>query len=229
MLSVHLSIVMVLIDDPEPEVRECAIRQLVPICAVVGRAFGKACLVEINQTRFAEEEEVVQTAFGEMIMGLILSSAEVAQAQLVPLITDTLRRQLDEESEGFQHMNQAMINMKLKVFRQMETLIKTLPSQPANAFTQDVLLEVVRDCCITEHYEDSYGGLVALYDTQQFNWRARESTVALIPSVLSVITAGTEGKGEASHTDAAAATDVIAEGSLIYSSRGLNDPVSTSG
>ena len=176
-----LSIVMVLIDDPEPEVRECAIRQLVPICAVVGEeAFGKACLVEINQTRFAEEEEVkVQTAFAEMIMGLIpLISSEVAQAQLVPLITDTLRRQLDEESEGFQHMNQAMINMKLKVFRQMETLIKTLPSQPANAFTQDVLLEVVRDCCITEHYEDSYGGLVALYDTQQFNWRAREHSGA---------------------------------------------------
>ena len=140
-----LSIVMVLIDDPEPEVRECAIRQLVPICAVVGEeAFGKACLVEINQTRFAEEEEVkVQTAFAEMIMGLIpLISSEVAQAQLVPLITDTLRRQLDEESEGFQHMNQAMINMKLKVFRQMETPIKTLPSQPANAFTQDVCLRL---------------------------------------------------------------------------------------
>ena len=57
-----LSIVMVLIDDPEPEVRECAIRQLVPICAVVGEeAFGKACLVEINQTRFAEEEAVSYT------------------------------------------------------------------------------------------------------------------------------------------------------------------------
>ena len=52
--------------------------------------------------------------------------------------------------------------------------------------------------------------------------------MALIPSVLSVITAGTEGKGDGSHTDAAAATEVIAEGSALFTQvvAGLNDPVS---
>lgn len=226
-----VTIAVVLIGDPEPEVRESAIRQLVPICAVVGEeVFGKACLPEINPTRFAEEEEVkVQTAFAEMVMGLVpLISSDVAQAQLLPLITDTLRRQLDEESESFQHMNQAMINMKLKVFRQMEALMKVLPSQPANAFTQDVLLDVVKDCCITEHYEDSYGGLVALYDTQQFNWRARQSTVGIVPSVLATVTASGEGKGNGGGGGAAAAGELIAEGTALFTQfvAGLNDPVS---
>jgi serine/threonine-protein phosphatase 2A regulatory subunit A len=224
-----VTIAVVLIGDPEPEVRESAIRQLVPICAVVGEeVFAKACLPEINQTRFAEEEEVkVQTAFAEMVMGLVpLISSDVAQTQLLPLITDTLRRQLDEESESFQHMNQAMINMKLKVFRQMEALMKKLPSQPAKAFTQDVLLDVVKDCCITEHYEDSYGGLVALYDTQQFNWRARQSTVGVVPSVLSTVTASAEGKGNG--ISAGAVGELISEGTALFTQfvAGLNDPVS---
>lgn len=221
-----VSIAITLLGDPEPEVRESAIRQLVPICSVVGEeVFCKSCLPEINAARLAEEEEIkVQTAFADMVMGLVpLIGGDAAQSQLLPLITDTLRRQLDEESESFQHMSQALMNMKLKIFRKMGSLMKVLPSQSANQFCNDVLLDVVEGCSITEHYEDSYGGLVALYDTQQFNWRARESTVSLVPCVLETVTAG-EGKGNGTSD----AISLMSEGTALYTQylAGLNDPIS---
>jgi len=66
-----------------------------------------------------------------------------------------LTRQLDEESEGFQHMMQAMINMKLKVFQNMDDLMSVLSPAGAQSFTDDVLLSVVGNCSVSEHYEDS--------------------------------------------------------------------------
>ena len=174
------AIAIVLIGDPEPEVREIAFKQLATICSVVGGpVFLEKILPEINSTRFGEEEEIkVQTAFAQAIMDLIPMLGKSSGSgksdsgggdgnsnnsdtdlflknQLVPLITHALTRQLDEESEGFQHMMQAMINMKLKVFQNMDDLMSVLSPAGAQSFTDDVLLSVVGNCSVSEHYEDS--------------------------------------------------------------------------
>ena len=62
-----LTIAIVLIGDPEPEVREIAIKQISNLCKVVGSAtFIERMLPEMNATRFSEEEEIkVQTAFAQ--------------------------------------------------------------------------------------------------------------------------------------------------------------------
>jgi serine/threonine-protein phosphatase 2A regulatory subunit A len=159
-----LNISIVLLGDPEPEVREVALKQLSTICSVIGSAaFVETILPELNATRFSEEEEIkVQTAFAQAIMDLIPllgeggdDNNEQVKKQLLPLITHALTLQLDEESEGFQHMMQAMINMKLKVFRRMDDLISVLTPDGAQSFTDDVLLSVVGQCSVDEHYEDS--------------------------------------------------------------------------
>ena len=152
-----LNITTVLLSDPEPEVREIAIKQLSTMCKVVGPTlFTERMIPELNATRFTEEEEIkVQTAFAQAIMELIPmlggeeGTIEVTKNQLMPLITEALTRQLDEESEGFQHMMQSMINMKLKVFRRMGDLMDVLEPEGAQSFTDDVLLSVVGQCAVS--------------------------------------------------------------------------------
>lgn len=233
-----LTIAIVLIGDPEPEVREIAIKQISNLCKVVGSAtFIERMLPEMNATRFSEEEEIkVQTAFAQAIMDLIpmlggaesdskeneegtVSGSEIAKEQLLPLITQALTRQLDEESEGFQHMMQAMINMKLKVFRRMDDLMTVLTPDGAKSFTDEVLLDVVGKCSVEEHYEDSNGGLVALYDKEQYNWRARQSTVHIVPKVVSTISNQGASKG--------AAESLMSMNSKLFQQyiAGMNDPI----
>ena len=245
-----LSMSIVLIGDPEPEVREIALKQLATLCKVVGAdTFVEKVLPELNATRFSEEEEIkVQTAFAQAIMDLIpmlgqgsgaadgkkkeetgeegksgASSKDEVKNQLLPLITHALTRQLDEESEGFQHMMQAMINMKLKVFRRMDDLMTVLTPDGAKAFTDDVLLNVVSHCSVNEHYEDSNGGLVALYDKEQYNWRARESTVHIVPKIVSTISNQGESKNVAN-----TAESLMSANSKLFTQyiAGLNDPIS---
>jgi hypothetical protein len=234
-----LTIATVLIGDPEPEVREIAMKQLSSLCKVVGaNTFVERMLPEINTTRFSEEEEIkVQTAFAQAVMDLIpmlgsesdektdggsdgVVGSEVAKNQLLPLITQALTRQLDEESEGFQHMMQAMINMKLKVFRRMDDLMTVLSPDGAQTFTDEVLLNVVGKCSFTEHYEDSNGGLVALYDKEQYNWRARQSTVSIVPKVVQTVSNHGASKG--------AAESLMSMNSKLFQQyiTGLNDPIS---
>lgn len=63
------------------------------------------------------------------------------------------------------------------------------------------------------------GGLVALYDKEQYNWRARQSTVNIVPKIVSTISNQGESKGTAE--------TLMSANSKLFTQyiTGLNDPI----